>query len=294
MTINVPDIARAAAADFALSLRDDPTSWPNGAKTTQAEALRTANDAIREIVQSAISRALGGKTADDALAGMELELADNGPLADLDAVWAEKVHGLDVDLSGVREAADYDARLEALREAIGHAVHSYPVPTVTPAQFRAMAAADPRIAHLALKSDTPEDEDKVPAFLSLEKPAAAPAEAAGGETPADVDWDALEALEALEEPASQDPQPAALADSATSGPPLPALLSMIGFTDAEGAEVLGISRAYYSQMRNNKRPWQGVKPDAVERLRAELAGRRALLEQAESMLSDPSVTMPDI
>lgn len=309
--LNVKQIAEKAASEFGLSLKDDPTAWPAGAATMPNEVVRQCNEVARENVRSALSRALG-KVSELIATDMDVAISEDGPLADLPAVLAQHVEGLDVDLSGVEKAEDWQGRVEALREALGMAVHGFPVAKLSPDSINAYIADDPRLAALAaslkhgaavsietsaaaveaIENGDLKDED-IPAFLRRGTAAAEPAgdwddePAAEPEAPATADWD--------DEPAPVATPARQRAAAAPSGPvpPLVGLAVAAGLTDTEMAAILGLSKSYYSLIRNGKRPWPGMKPDQVKALRAEVDARMAALVSVHDALDEGAVLKPD-
>lgn len=309
--LNVKQIAEQAASEFGLSLKDDPTAWPAGAATMPNEVVVQCNNVARENVRSALSRALG-KVSELIATDMDVAISEDGPLADLPAVLAQHVEGLDVDLSGVEKAEDWQGRVEALREALGMAVHGFPVAKLSPDSINAYIADDPRLAALAvslkhgaavsietsaaaveaIENGDLKDKD-IPAFLRRGTAAAEPAgdwddePAAEPEAPATADWD--------DEPAPAATPTRQRAAAAPSGPvpPLVGLAVAAGLTDTEMAAILGLSKSYYSLIRNGKRPWPGMKPDQVKALRAEVDARMAALAAVTAALDAGAVLKPD-
>ena len=309
--LNVKQIAEQAASEFGLSLKDDPTAWPAGAATMPNEVVRQCNEVARENVRSALSRALG-KVSELIATDMDVAISEDGPLADLPAVLAQHVEGLDVDLSGVEKAEDWQGRVEALREALGMAVHGFPVAKLSPDSINAYIADDPRLAALAaslkhgaavsietsaaaveaIENGDLKDED-IPAFLRRGTAAAEPAgdwddePAAEPEATTTADWD--------DEPAPAVTPTRQRAAAAPSGPvpPLVGLAVAAGLTDTEMAAILGLSKSYYSLIRNGKRPWPGMKPDQVKALRAEVDARMAALVSVHDALDEGAVLKPD-
>lgn len=310
--LNVKQIAEQAASEFGLSLKDDPTAWPAGAATMPNEVVRQCNEVARENVRSALSRALG-KVSELIATDMDVAISEDGPLADLLAVLAQHVEGLDVDLSGVEKAEDWQGRVEALREALGMAVHGFPVPKLSPDSINAYIADDPRLAALAVSL-------KHGAAVSIETSAAAveaiengdlkdediPAFLRGGVADPRKDiadaWDDEPATEAGETAADWDDEPAPAATparqraAAAPAGPAPKLVGLVvaaGLTDTEMAAILGLSKSYYSLIRNGKRLWPGMKPDQVKALQAEVDARMAALVSVHDALDDGAVLKPD-
>lgn len=298
--LNVKQIAEKAAGEFGLSLKDDPTAWADAATVTPAEVVRQCNEAARDNARSALSRALG-KVSELIATEMDVAISEDGPLADLSAVLAQHVEGLDVDLSGVEAAADWQGRVDALREALGLAVHGYPVQPVSIADVLAYANEDPRLhapglrkGIAAIAEPAALKDEEVPAFLRRGVQA---------EPAAEWDDDEPAAPEPVIEPAADwddEPAPAATparqrAAAAPSGP-VPELVRIViaaGITDTEMAGVLGVSKSYYSLIRNGKRPWPGLKPDQAKALRAEVDARTEALAAVRDALDSGAVLKPD-
>jgi len=131
-----------AAAEWPLSLRDDPTAF--GSSDTWLSVTDKANAAIRENARSAISRGLG-KLVDDVAVACEVEIEENGGLADLDEVIARFAPGLEVETTPIYEASDWTARVAAIRQAFGLAVAGMPISTVDGKQLREFVGSEPRL-----------------------------------------------------------------------------------------------------------------------------------------------------
>lgn len=143
--LNIHDTAKQAASEFGLSMKDDPTLWPAGDAVTAEQVRKACNATALENARSALSRALG-KIAETVATDMDVALAEDGPLADLNAVLALHVEdGPEIDLSGVADAADWGARVEALREAFGVAVQSYRIPPLPIIDLMAYVGTEPRL-----------------------------------------------------------------------------------------------------------------------------------------------------
>lgn len=336
--LNILETAKKAASEFGLSMKDDPTLWPAGSEITPEIVRKTCNAAALENARSALSRALG-KIAETVATEMDVEIANDGPLADLDAVLALHVEdGPDFDLSAVAAAPDWQARVEAVREAFGIAVHGYHITPLPINDLLRYANGDERLngdirrGIAALrgpehdKLETPgappvngagdewdepdteaEDEpDAVDQWADEDpkrergKPSPGKARRTKAEIAEDAAAEAAEAVQAAtpgdwdDEPASEAPAPALDdAEPTATAQNLPGLASAAGIADGEMATLLGMSKGYYSQVRNGKRPWPGLKPDQVQRLRAELAGRREAIDAVETALSTAGVLKPE-
>lgn len=304
-----------AAAEWPLSLRDDPTAF--GSSDTWLSVTDKANAAIRENARSAISRGLG-KLVDDVAVACEVEIEENGGLADLDEVIARFAPGLEVETTPIYEASDWTARVAAIRQAFGLAVAGMPISTVDGKQLREFVGSELRLAHLhgAALPQKPKHELEIPADLDRRKKdiyqdaadnlktagpliegsarviGFAPELAAGYgddfKPPAFV----AKAFEQPEpEPSSDDgwddePAPATPAPAkATKGdaPVSPvasiaAHLSELGVRDADLAEAIGISRPYLSLMRKGERTWSPATPERMAALRA-IAEHKAKVAQ---------------
>lgn len=297
--LNVKQIAEKAASEFGLSLKDDPTAWADAATVTPAEVVRQCNEAARENARSALSRALG-KVSELIATEMDVAISEDGPLADLASVLAQHVDGLDVDLSGVEAATDWQGRVDALREALGLAVHGYTVPPVSIADVLAYANEDPRLHAPGLRKGIAAvaepvalKDEEVPAFLRR-----------GVQAEPAANWDDEPAVpEPVVEPAADwddEPGPVATparqrAAAAPSGPvpPLVGLAVAAGITDTEMAAILGLSKSYYSLIRNGKRPWPGMKPDQAKALRVEVDARTEALAAVRDALDSGAVLKPE-
>lgn len=331
------ETAEKAAAEFGLSMKDDPTLWPEGSTPTLAVVTKACNDTAIECARSAMSRGLG-KIAETVATEFDVAIAEDGPLADLEAVLNEHLYdGPDIDLSAVLAAPDWQARVEATREAFGVAVQSFDVPARSAEEIALYVELDPRLSKLGIvsgsKPDVPQsllvnqggDEwDEPDAEVKDEpdavdqwadeapkrergKPSPGKARRTKAEIAEDEAADARDAARDTEigaamdwddEPASGAPAPALDAgwddaEPTATAANLPGLASAAGIADGEMATLLGMSKGYYSQVRNGKRPWPGLKPDQVQRLRAELAGRREAIDAVEAALSTADVLKPE-
>lgn len=342
--------AEKAAAEFGLSMKDDPTLWPEGSAPTLAVIQATCNTVATENARSAMSRGLG-KIAELVATECDVAIAEDGPLANLENVLCEHLEdGPDIDLSAVLAAPDWQARVEAVREAFAVAVQSFPVPPRPHDEVATYIELDPRLAKLGVaatsKPDVPatllvnqggddwdepdlsdaswDDEPRGadPAVVEAAeiegvktksavrergKPSPGKARRTKAETAEDEAADARDvardaelgaAMDWDEEPASEAPAPvldAGWDDAApvATAPTLPGLLSTAGIPDTDMAAILGLSKGYYSMIRNGKRPWPGVKPDQVQRLRIELHARREAIDAIDQALSTDAVLKPE-
>lgn len=335
--LNIHDTASKAASEFGLSMKDDPTLWPEGEPIT-AEAVRKAcNASALENARTALARSLG-KIAETVATDMDVALAEDGPLADLDAVLAQHVEdGPEIDLSGVAAAADWDARVEALREAFGVAVQGYHLPPLPIIDLMAYVGSDPRLDGEVMRTvaaltgpeharpDVPaaltlagswddEDEpdavdpwaDEEPDPVARERGKASPGRKR--RTKAEIAEDEAADRAEIKPGAicSQDDADAVMAKMAAdngwddedapvvaTAPNLPGLTGAAGIADMDMAAILGIAKGYYSLIRNGKRPWPGLKPDQVQRLRVELAARREALDAIGQALTTDTVLKPE-
>jgi len=354
--LNLASVAAKAAQEFGLSMKDDPTLWPKGAEVTADIVRKACNAVAAENARSAMARALG-KIAEEAATAMDVAIAEDGPLADFDAVMAEYVEDVEVDLSGVTAAPDWQARVEALREALAVAVQSYTVPPVSTEDLLNYIGSDPRLDGEVMRqaahgerpdvpksllvnqggdvwdepdaADGPDEadvaEDK-PAARERGKPApgrkrrtkaeiaedeaaeaASAGEVSGGNTwddePAEAVQRCITAYEAkviapMVEAVQQWVDADAMPDwddepeTVAVAPNLPGLVNAAGVSDLEMSEIMGLSKSYYSLVRNGKRGWPGLKPDQVKRLRAELEARREAIAVVELAISGPDVSRP--
>lgn len=345
--LNIFETAQKAASEFGLSMKDDPTLWPAGDEITAEHVRKACNATALENARSALSRALG-KIAETVATEMDVAIAEDGPLADLDAVLAQHVaDGPEIDLSGVLAATDWQARVEATREAFAVAVQGYRLPPLPVIDMMHYANDEPRFSGdlrraMAALRGPEHDKPEAPAALMLNNggdewddevaagapdvtdagdwdeatPATAPARPRGKPDPlsgrtrrtkAEIAEDeAADARDAAalaeatpapdwdEEPATEAPD-AGWDDAApvATAPNLPGLATAAGIADTDMAAILDLSKSYYSQIRHGKRPWPGVKPDQVKRLRTEIAARREALDAIDQALGTDVVLKPE-
>jgi hypothetical protein len=288
------EIARAAA-EWPLSLRDDPTAF--GPSDTWLSVTDKANAAIRENARSAISRGLG-KLVDDVAVACEVEIEENGGLADLDEVIARFAPGLEVETAPIYEASDWTARVAAIRQAFGSELrlahlhgaalpqkpkHDLEIPADLDRRKKDiyqdaadnMKAPGPLIeGNARVIGIAPElaagygDDFKPPAFIAKAFEQAAPAADDGD------GWDD-------EPPAPATPAPAKAAKGDAPVSPIASIaahLSELGVRDADLAEAIGISRPYLSLMRKGERTWSPATPERMAALRA-IAEHKAKVAQ---------------
>ena len=267
--MNIKEEIRRAAAEWPLSLRDDPTAFGPG--DTWSSVTDKANQAIKENARSAISRGLG-KLVDDVAMACDVELEENGGLADLEGVIARFAPGLEVDTVPIHEATDWTARVNAIRQSFALAVAGLPVSTVDGKQLREFVAGEPRLAHLTAPKV---DNLEIPAALDRRKPKPAPEPIP--EPAAESDgWDDEPTTTVLDKIGVDDSKvvvqgrvPIEPARDETSHlAELAELVSDLGVKDVDFAAALGISRTYLSLMRKGERPWQPLKPDRAEAVMA--------------------------
>lgn len=355
--LNLHDIAAKAASEFGLSMLDDPTLWPVETEITPEQVREACNTTAQENARSALSRALG-KIAEAVATDMDVEIAEDGALADLGGVLAlhvEDADKLDIDLSGIVAAEDWDARVEATRSAFAYVVQSWqiaPLPIIDLLKYgndeprfnddlrKAIAALrgpehekldvpasllvndggtdwdEPEVQDEPDAADPWTDEEAAPAARERGKPAPGrkrrtKAEIAEDEAAdraeikpgaicsqddadkavADIvggEWDDNELAGEPAPDAGWDDEPVV-----ATAPNLPGLVNAAGIADVEMANVLGIGKGYYSLLRNGKRPWPGMKPDQVQRLRREIAARREALDALEAALTTDVVLKPE-
>jgi len=340
--LNIHDTASKAASEFGLSMKDDPTLWPSGDEITAEAVRRACNATALENARSALSRALG-RIAETVATEMDVAIAEDGPLADLDAVLAQHVEdGPEIDLSGVLAAADWQARCEALREAFGVAVQGYHIQPLPVIDLMHYVGTDPRLdgevmrtvaalrgpehakpeapAALMLNNGGDDWDDELDAVVNPGGAVAAPVARPRGKpdplsgrtrrTKAEIAEDeAAERSEAIADAVEEvreaggdewDESAAEYAVTSTwddepvaTAPNLPGLATAAGIADTDMAAILALSKPYYSQIRHGKRPWPGVKPDQVKRLRAEIAARREALDAIEQALGTDAVLKPE-
>lgn len=334
MTIDCQKIMRGAVQGAPLSLKDDPTAYPDGDLTTvvDRDILATMLTATaKENALSGLARAFGAE-AERIGTLMDTAVAEDGPLADLDGIWAAEIQGVRPtlpDLTPVAAAADWEARVEALKAIMATTIEtmvaSGGLDEAAAGQLDTLISLDPRLAHLA------DAEVEVPQFLGGGRDPLAHVE----ESPEDEQFVADEFAprwddEPEEEIVWDDEKTIVelpLAHSGTkggrisSGPPkapailrefvvetgrrgrgkrngkpvpkLCGLLETAGFQDKEIAAILGIDKSTYSLMRSGKRPWQGLRDEQAQKLGIEIGGRVEALNSAFASLSDAAVRLPD-
>lgn len=248
LPINVEELAEEALDSFAPALLDDPTAWSNGAPLV-SEVVIAVNEVVRDNYRSLLARRIGAQIQAVA-SDMEIAIGEDGPLADLSAVWSGYVNGMDLeDYDAVLKAKDWTARVEALSDLVGQRIHGAPAPSPTKAQIDAYVALDPRLADLAVSQKhgaAKAFEDTVPG-----------APAAGG-----FSWD------------DEDEAPAPSATAA--GAPVPALFTALeaaGMMLTDVADACGISKATLSNAKNGKRPWSGLSEAQADKLADALSVR---------------------
>lgn len=292
--IDFTEITLAAAREYPLSLRDDPTAW-NPAPATWLEIQDTCNAVIRENARSAFGR-LFVRQQDAILSALLVAAHDDGPLADLPAVWREHVAGLDVDLSPVLETGDWQEQQEALRHAVAVALdrHAYPDCGSTLAAY---VANEPRLSAFhggrpaptispVVDWDDAEDADDYTPPPHIAKAWQKPLGEA--DAPRKRTRRTKAQMQADAKSAAMSCGPA----RALSLPKLPGLLHVAGFTDDDVGRIFGVSRAYWNMVRSGKRNFNGVKPSELTALRAEIEGRIAALQEVAASLSDKAVVSP--
>jgi hypothetical protein len=324
--IDIRKLAAEAASQFGLSLKDDPTAWDNetvldgdgyalGSEVlTPLVVVERCQQEAKYNALSAVNRALGAASEKIATA-MDVALHEDGPLADLDGVWAAHVTGLSVDLAGVAEAKDWQGRVDALRAAITRATPSAVRPDDMPAvrDVLAYVNSDPRFEGLgdlkrgicAIRDPGDEEPFTPPTFLTKGQ-AVTFAEAPPAGEPVTVEWDD----EAPAPPADvswddEPPAPAPAKGQRKRGngkgphgnvpslvPDFPAMLNAAGVTKADAARLCGFSESYIGYIFSGKKPWPGLKPGQVKAMRDELALRHEALAVALEILDSGKLLLP--
>lgn len=313
--IDVEQITRDAIAGVPSSLKDDPTAW------SDAPDLEDVKDAVSQSaydnVASAVAKAFGAASGEIA-ALMDFAIAEDGPLADLDAVWDAEITGTPIrpDLTELFSATDWQGQVDALLGAmrqVAKRVADTARGAVPDSLVQSTIALDPRLAHLTVP-----DTFTPPAFLGLD---------ANDNPNEQIIWDDGPETEGewtdtpdpsgpvrARTPSRHIPEADPWADDEPvtpesvmavetgrrgrgkrNGAPVPKLCSLLelaGFADKDVAAALGFDKSYYSLMRSGKRPWAGVRDEAVAKLLQELNGRRDALEQALVSLDTDEVRHP--
>lgn len=297
--IDAREIMRAAVTGGPLSIKDDPTAFaadPVDNLVTRDDVQRVLVDTAKDNALSALAQAFG-REAERIGTLMDGAIAEDGPLADLDGIWAAEIQGVRPrlpDLSSIAAAPDWESRIEALRAVMADVVEAM----VTTEQLAEPAAAqldtlislDPRLAHLADADFTP------PAFVTGRDPLA---NVASDEPDWDGEYDTDEqaGLDQWDDESTPAPvETGRRGRGKRNGKPVPklcALLETAGFQDKEIAAIMGIDKSTYSLMRSGKRPWQGLRDDVAAKLHREVSGRQFALSEAMLGIDDPEVRKPD-
>lgn len=250
LPINVEELAEEALDSFAPALLDDPTAWSNGAPLV-SEVVIAVNEVVRDNYRSLLARRIGAQIQAVA-SDMEIAIGEDGPLADLSAVWSGYVNGMDLeDYDAVLKAKDWTARVEALSDLVGQRIHGAPAPSPTKAQIDAYVALDPRLADLVVSQ-------KHGAAKPFEDAAPEPAVIGG------FSWD------------DEDEAPAPSATATAAGAQVPALFTALeaaGMLLTDVADACGISKATLSNAKNGKRPWSGLSEAQADKLADALSVR---------------------
>lgn len=313
--IDVRKLCQEAIAGVPASLKDDPTTWSD--EPTRDDVRDALSQATYDNVASALAGAFGRESERIATL-MDAAIAEDGPLADLDAIWdAEVANGRTrPNLSLVYDATDWDTRVNILRDAIRVAV----VVTAKSAQdaitheetIDFIIGTDPRLAHLVQPPSPIPDNYRPPAFLGLLPPEEFDP-AAGDE----IVWDDEPTVTMPQHMAVEERAPIQVSESTAAtanvwddepAPPgrrgrgkragaavplLSGLLEAAGFADKDVARLLGIDKSTYSLARAGKRPWQGLRDEQAIALRAEIRARADALAEALVALDTPGVRNPD-
>lgn len=264
LPVDVAELAREAVASFPAAMKDDPTYWPAGGAPMVSEVASAVREMVRDNFRSLLSRRIGPHVQ-NVVTDMETAISEDGPLADLAAVWSAYVVGMDLeDFDTVEKAKDWDARVEALREQISGLVAGLPAPVVQGAAIDAYIADEPRLRDLAASqkfgcatpAETTGSEGAAP-YLGMIKPAPA------------YSWD------------DEDEAPAPVAAPAASLPvgdvrPTPLLFQLlepVGVLATDFAFITGINKATVSNAKSGKRAWQGLSEKQAHRLADEMDAR---------------------
>jgi hypothetical protein len=259
--IDVSALADEALASFPGALRDDPTAWPEGDATMLSEVERTVCETVRDTYQSLLARRIGVHVQAIAT-DMEGALNDDGPLADLGAVWAGYVIGLDLeDFDPVLKAKDWTARVEALGEIVAQAIHGAQPPVPTPLALDAYIATEPRLAALAVS------QKHGLAQRVTDGPQLETAQPSGG-----FSWD------------EEDDEPATIPPPNVPSHSFFDLLDAAGVTLSDVAEITGIGKPTLSNAKNGKRPWPGLTETQADALADNLGARSRIAAMLEEKL----------
>lgn len=222
---------------------------------------------------------------------MEGAIAEDGALADLDGVFAVYVSELKPDFDAVLQAADWETRVEALRTSVAQAIHAQPNYRISAADLAAYIASDPRLAHLKGLGDAmdpgeipPHLRRTGPQTLDVQRQAEAPVDDWDDDPPVNGVGIVEGSVEDWDDDAPAEPKPLFIPD----------MMQVAGIQDQDGAEIFGMSKSYFSMIRNRKRPWPGMKPDQIERLLVELKAHEQAIAALRGALKDSKLTMPSV
>lgn len=283
--IDVKQLAVEAAENVAASLRDDPTAISAEA-ITWAALTELCHASAAENARSAVSRALG-KIAESLGTEISTDIDENGALADPEALLNAKVSGLNgVDFGPVVDAPDWQGRIDTLRQQLALAVDQMPVAPVPSAVIVRLIRDDPRLAHLRL---APAEDGSLVANLEAEAEAVTwddePEDAA--ETPSADFWNDEPTVAAPAHPEPTNPgatrQPRGAPQA--GDPPFPhQLFTDAGLNDTEAAEMLDVSKGYYSQLKNGVRRWTGFTGAQVAGVRENVEDRILALVKLQAAI----------
>lgn len=298
--LDLKAIAREAAKSFGLSIIDDRQFWPSPASVT-ADILKNACfTAASENAASAVSQALG-KQVEALTSSIDVEYSESGAMGDFDAVVARYATDLVLDFSTFGAAKTWDEKVLVVREALNAVLTVAEIDTwvlpLSVAQLLEYANTDERLkeaeglkkAIAALSYPGSTQGDEMPEFIKRKNAEAAKPkidkgaeeaqwEEAAPEPAGDTAWvdeasDITE--ETWEEPvAPATKTPSAKAPAATGVERLGcAMIDAAGISNDVMAEVMGISKPYYSMIKSGKRPWPGIKDAQAVLLAKEIDAR---------------------
>lgn len=278
--LTVDDAIRTTLETLPRSFTGDPTVWDG--QPTLAEVRAAVAAAATENVRSMLIRPLIKRM--DFL-GVEINrmIEADGLFGDFATVLDPIVSGLTYDFTPAVEATKWEDRMTAIRAVFGEAAKRVTAPT-TDVDVYAVIAADDRLAHLRTNLGyIVQQAAKAPEITDAERDAAE-ARAETGEAVGAAN------ANAVAEPAHDIAQYTTIFDGKPSAEALLFKdLTAAGFTDAEFAALLGVSRPYVSQIRSGKRPWPGLGKQQAEALEQAFIARNEALTRLANMLADPAI-----
>lgn len=268
--IDIKALANAAADQFALSLTDDPTAWPDELKDIKKIDVHDRIFLERLTCGQSAMRTVLGQEAQTIATAMDVAIYSDGALADLVSIICHHVTGLTAfSLTPVAEAKNWQDRLDRLREAFAHVVSLYRPAELTDRQVLEYLSIDPRFDDCAaLKAQ----------FQPVQR-----------ESRTQVAEPELEPRP-VKTPKPFDPANRRFAPSRV--PEFAAMLSASGLIKADIARLTGLSVSYMSYVFNGKKPWPGLRVNQQEAIRAEITTRRDAINRMLEIIDTGDLLIP--